>query len=210
MTLPTLVASLLVAQASAGTPSTAPPAAGGGQRADATAAALASLQAEVDAMHEELRETQQALDDERARNDALEERLAAREDAAEAAARSPAIRADALGSAAGGLDGALRQLSAGDANGVDGALADVARSLSDARAEAGGHGATAEASNARTGAELVQAARDALANGDLYRARWYLGSAAALAAGAQQLATEAAGGTGGAPTSGTGAGTPRY
>jgi colicin import membrane protein len=140
---------------------------------------------------------------ERARADALAadaERARAEQAAeADAAARSPAQRAEMTGAALGGMDGALRALSAGDASGIDQALAAQADALAAARTEAGQRGADREAQQAGAGAEWIAQAREALSRSDLYQARLALARAAAAAADAHALAREGASARGGQP-----------
>jgi SWI/SNF-related matrix-associated actin-dependent regulator 1 of chromatin subfamily A len=163
-------------------------------RADAeNGARLDALQTEVEGLRLDLQDSQAALADERDRGDALEDRVAAQEDLAAAAARSPVERQAALGGAVDGMGSALGALSLGNTSGIDATLAQAADALSAARSQAGQFGATREASDAAVGEQLVAAAREALSRGDLYQARFYLGRAALATLDAHTLASQAAG-----------------
>jgi SWI/SNF-related matrix-associated actin-dependent regulator 1 of chromatin subfamily A len=163
-------------------------------RADAeNGARLDALQTEVEGLRLDVQDSQAALADERDRADALEDRLAAQEDLAAAAARSPVERQAALGGAVDGMGSALGALSLGNTRGIDATLAQAADALSVARSQAGQFGATREATDAAVGEQLVAAAREALSRGDLFQARFYLGRAALATLDAHTLASQAAG-----------------
>jgi hypothetical protein len=155
-------------------------------------------------LHKEVEGLRAEVDAQRARADALEARLADRDSeevrrAADAAA-STAARAESTGAALGQLDSAMRALSAGDAGGVDAALAAQADALERTRREAQTYGALGEAVGTGASAGAIAEAREALARGDFYAARVALWRATLAARSANTLAQEGVGaGGGGAP-----------
>ncbi len=178
-------------------------------RIDEDAARTAARRAEIDALRTQLTTLQAEVatlrdrtalaeeDAAAARDEAAADR-AARAQQAEAATRSIRERAQLTGQALQQMDGALRALAAGDASGVDAALATQADALETARLEAGWQRSPQEALQAAQGEAFVVAAREALSRGDLHEARLAPRRAAAATLGARALAQQGEAAQGGA------------
>jgi hypothetical protein len=205
------------AQPQAQAPQDPSAAASGTPRSDATASGgeglrraqdeVNALRGEMAGVQKELADTKAKLATESARAKQLEDQVAALQQtqaaqaqqqaqAAEQAAQSTQQRAQASAGATQALAGAQDALTRGDTSNVDAALVAQLQALEQTRTLATQQGASQEALRADAAARWIQAARDALARGDLAQARAAVAQAQAQAAGASALSGQGAGGTG--------------
>lgn len=181
---------------------------------------IQALRADLANVQKDLADTKGKLATESARAQTLEQELGqlrqAQADqaqqqaqAAEQSARDTQQRAQDTAAATQGLAGAQDALTRGDTSNVDAALVAQLQALEQARTLAARQGASQEALRADAAARWIQAARDALARGDLAQARAAVAQAQAQAAGASALSGQGAGTTGtgsAAPAPGAGRG----
>ncbi|HEX7488781.1 MAG TPA: helicase SNF2, partial [Anaeromyxobacteraceae bacterium] len=148
-----------------------------------TEAALARAQA----LEQQLSQLEQARQADQQRLAALEQQVAEERARREEAERSPAQRREALGAAAGELDGAVDAL-AGGSDEVGASLAQAQALAAEASRHAGQHGSQEEAVQADEAQRWLGVSQEALSRGDLFQARQAAAAASQAARRAGLLA----------------------